>query len=113
MAILAVVLMRVGGVHLHLCFDGQEAPAELHVAEGPLHDVSHHLEETHSDKDVQIADDALVKKEAGVDLPLLLAVCLVLLLLLTPDNHWRRATIDLVFPREPWRLRPPLRGPPL
>lgn len=114
--LLAVLVTRLGGAHLHLCFDGQEAPTTLHAGEAVDHDQGHHLDEQHSDKDVDVLGAALLKKSSGAaDMPVLLAVCLVLLLLLLPGarGRWPSAAFQQFFPYQPLRLRPPLRGPPL
>lgn len=113
--LLVVLLTRLGGVHLHLCFDGLEAPATIHAADTADHaDSHHHLDDQHADKDVDVLGAMLVKKSGGsADLPALFAICLALLLLLPrPRGHWPAAASHLIFPRL-LLLRPPLRGPPL
>jgi hypothetical protein len=112
--LLAVLVTRLGGAHLHLCFDGQELPATLHAGDTAEHSQGHHLGEQHSDKDVDVLGAVLMKKSSGsTDMPVLLAVCLVLLLLPRLLGQWPPAVFYQVFPHQPLRLRPPLRGPPL
>jgi hypothetical protein len=111
----AVVALRVGGLHLHLCMDGTEPPVSFHVADSGVH----HLDEAdageaHADRDMAIASDVVLKKPFGdVDLALLAAFCALLLFMLA-----RRREVS-PFPALPARvcsarprLRPPLRGPP-
>lgn len=114
LALMCVALLgaRVGGAHLHLCLDGSEPPAALHIEGGEHHD-DHHLSGTHDDVDVPLLAEALTKAgKTGFDLPaLLLTVWLTFLFL--------RRTVQPRVPL-PFRLtafsdflRPPLRGPPL
>lgn len=112
--LLAVLVTRLGGAHLHLCFDGQEPPATLHTGDTAEHN-HHHLDEQHSDQDVDVLGAVLMKKSSGsADMPVLLAVCLVLLLLLPRVlGRWPSAAFYRISPHQPLRLRPPLRGPPL
>lgn len=113
--LLAVLVTRLGGVHLHLCFDGNEAPATLHAPDTADHAHSHHhMDGQQADKDLDVLGAMLVKKSGGsADLPALLAVCLVLLLLLPhARGQWPAAASHFVFPQF-LLLRPPLRGPPL
>jgi hypothetical protein len=57
-----LLLTRLGGTHLHLCFDGSEPPISLHVADAG----DHHPGESapHADQDVALGADLLVKKPA-------------------------------------------------
>jgi hypothetical protein len=116
-ALICVVMvsLRVGGLHVHMCLDGSEPPMSFHVADSGMH----HLDEldssgTHSDRDMALASDVVVKKPFGdLDLFLLAAFGAILLFLLAP----RRELLPLLPPPLPVRsarirLRPPLRGPP-
>jgi len=111
----AVVALRVAGLHVHLCMDGSEAPLSIHVADSGVH----HLDEAdagkaHADFDMAIASDVVVKKPFGdFDLSLLVAFCALLLFVLA------RLGGRPFFPPFPIcatsaraHLRPPLRGPP-
>lgn len=111
--LLAVLLSaRVGGAHLHMCFDGSEPPASLHFSDAGHHD-DHHAEEAHDDVDVSVMAEAAAKLgKLSLDLPLLVAAALIIFSL------WLSAQRPLLpYPR-PWAvsdpcfLRPPLRGPP-
>ena len=111
--VVAVLVTRLGGVHLHLCFDGQEPPATIHVNDSDAHDDAHHVDEHHTDQDVEMFEAVLAKSKGSVDLPLLLGACLLLLLLHPAGGHWPRDAFYRVFQPPPHALRPPLRGPPL
>lgn len=112
----AIIALRVAGVYAHFCLDGSEPPVSIHVADSGFH----HLDEAgaaerHSDREVALASDAVVKKPTGnLDLSLVAAFSALLWLVLT------RARGLFTFPSVPasgrsarTRLRPPLRGPPL
>jgi len=111
----AIVALRVAGVYAHFCMDGSEPPISIHVADSGFH----HLDEAgagedHSDREIALASDAVVKKPSGdLDLSLVAAVCALLLFALTRPREL------FAFPSVPargrsarTRLRPPLRGPP-
>jgi hypothetical protein len=109
----AVIMLRVGGTHLHLCFDGSEPPVSLHVADsGVHHDDAGSTR--HADQDVAIGAEALVKKSsAALDLAML-AFVLALLLFFVPRTP-NPLPDFFTAPRlssARLRLRPPLRGPP-
>lgn len=118
MACLAMLVMRLGGVHQHLCFDGSEAPSALHFVDGGLH----HVETGHGvsiddgfhhhDVEVSAADDG-VTKLPSLDLPVLaLLIAVSLLLPLGRRSGLRPARPYTRLSPPPLHLRPPLRGPP-
>ena len=113
---LALLMLRVGGVHLHLCFDGSEPPVSYHLGDSGVHHIDEHdAGESHSDRDLQIANDLAVKKpNQGQDATLALLTLTLLLFLLSPVRSPRPARRDdpAPVPSFSW-LRPPLRGPPL
>jgi hypothetical protein len=118
------LVARLTGAHLHLCLDGSEPPAQLHVSDTTETDHYHLAEHpeaagtsahsgTHDDVDVDALGSVLAKVYK-VDLPIvaLLAGCFVLLWL----AFVRMPTP--AFVRQPERsppryLRPLLRGPPV
>ncbi len=60
---------QLTGAHLHLCFDGQEPPVQLHVLET---DEGHHasgLSQPHTDEDVALNDTSTRDKPVQFDLP--------------------------------------------
>jgi len=109
----AVLLFaRLGGAHMHLCFDGSGPPASLHVTDSGHH-ADHHDREAHDDRDVWPIGDALTQSgKLGMDQPLLLTAFWLVILLFTRPR---------LVPADPPRValspprfcRPPLRGPPL
>src|SRR6266702_8877725 len=83
---IAVLVMRVGAAHVHLCLDGSEPAVSLHFADSGVHDLDHPNDPgtnpAESDSDVSVPGDALIKSAvADADVPLL-AVSLYLILLL-------------------------------
>jgi hypothetical protein len=109
----AVVVLRIGGTHLHLCYDGSEPPVTLHVADsGVHHDAA--AAAPHADRDVSLGAEALVKKSSVTFDLAALAFLFALVLFVLP--RLPGALPD--FFSAPWlspariRLRPPLRGPP-
>jgi hypothetical protein len=114
---IGIVMMRVGGAHLHYCFDGLEPPVSLHI-DG--HAGSHHLGSGvssggHEDVDVSVGVDALVKKLPTLLDLLGLVAALTVLMQLLPRIRSVTPLFDISFPFSTQRayLRPPLRGPPL
>lgn len=116
LVLIAFLAIRLGDAHLHLCFDGQEPPASVHMADGSVHDDAHHVDSEHNDRDIQVFDAALVKKASGqADVLAALFVASILLLLIPPaaERFVRRPNDPSSFVRTRFALRPPLRGPPL
>jgi hypothetical protein len=80
---LALLAARLSGAHVHLCFDGLEPPATMHVQN---HAGQHHADQTggsHNDVDLSAVAEALVKKAGdmgGLDLLPLLAAAVLLLI---------------------------------
>jgi hypothetical protein len=112
---LALVVLRIGGVHLHLCFDGSEPPISYHVADSGIHHLDEHeAGETHSDRDMALGEDVLLKKPAKAQDSLLFLFAFALLLFLLSRSTGPRPKPGAPPPLRPdlsW-LRPPLRGPP-
>lgn len=112
---LALVVLRIGGVHLHLCFDGSEPPISYHVADSGIHHLDEHeAGETHSDRDMALGEDVLLKKPAKAQDSLLFLFAFALLLFLRSRSAGPRPAASRPFRLQrsfSW-LRPPLRGPP-
>ena len=110
---LLLVTVRSADAHVHMCLDGQESPAALHVADGGVHHAGGaNAEQGHNDKDVKYAVDGTLKKADSGD-AWVIATVWSLAFLLPPR------TAELPSDREasppacnPFFLRPPLRGPP-
>lgn len=102
------------GMHVHLCFDGSEPPASLHMAADAV-DPSHpETGPLHEDVDVSLVGDMLGKiAKTALNLPVLLLVCALLLFSRTkaPTLQWAHFAV----PVRPiaHHIRPPLRAPPL
>ena len=115
----AIVVMRVGAVHIHFCQDGTEPPVSLHVADSGIDDRDHPSQNGtfhgHTDSSVSVPGNALLKGSiADVDTPAL-TITLGLLLFLMPLFRPVRANWNIPVVRIPtrsWYL-PPLRGPPV
>lgn len=107
----ALLFTRLGGAHLHLCFDGLEPASSLHFIDSGQH-ADHHAGEEHDDRDVSLIADALAKP---IKLSLEVALLLVLMGFGAPlfapaiPRHRFAARITA---SPPFHLRPPLRGPP-
>ena len=112
-AFIAFLATRVSDAHVHLCFDGQEPPTAVHMADGSVHNDAHHADTDHTDQDVDVLGALLVKKvDDSLDLtaPLLAAA----IVLLVSDHRSVRpfSAYDSAPAHPPFRLTPPLRGPP-
>jgi hypothetical protein len=112
---IALVIMRVGGVHVHFCADGNEPAASVHVGDSGLDDLDHPkgvgVDASVFDSDMSVSGDVLVKK-FGLDFDLpTIAAALTLLLAIVRSVPVDRGP-QLVRVSDPTRLRPPLRGPP-
>lgn len=82
--LLCIVLLavRIGGAHLHLCFDGMEPPLAVHAGEPMGHDAHH--DEQHSDADLNLLDNGIAKTFAQANIaPALIAALIVLFVRLT------------------------------
>jgi len=112
---LSFVGMRIAGAHVHLCFDGQEQPSTLHLADAGIicHDDGGPAE-PHQDRDVDALGTALAKKDAHdhtLDAPVFANA--VLALLAPPQgNDSSFVALDTPSVNRPYLHRPQLRGPP-
>lgn len=113
LVIAAVLIGRFEGAHLHLCFDGSEPPAAVHMADGADHDDAHHMETQHVDQDVDMFGATLVKKVyEGVDAPVVFAASLLFLLPVVTQSFVRPAPLLHPTPKRLFAFDPPPRGPP-
>lgn len=110
---IAVLAIRVSGVHLHLCYDGQQPQVSVqsgHAGSDEAGDAH-----TENDKDVSLVGDVLVKNMSGNGILPSLLVAAVLLFIL---GSLRQVGFPGCFSRPAianapgFHLRPPLRGPP-
>ena len=113
---LALIVARTSDAHMHLCFDGQEAPSSLHVSD---RSVVCHLPDgpsgTHQDQDVDAVGAALAKKDSQAQSVDPLPIADIVLLLLAPPRSSvaREVTPDDLPVNPPYLNLPPLRGPPV
>lgn len=119
LALICVALLwaRTGVAHLHLCFDGREAPTTLHLSDAAHHaddHGGHHgAHEIHSDVDVPLGEQPLTKPGKLVqDLTLFLLAATCLAFLSFPRERPARRAEPPAFASAVLRLLPPLRGPP-
>ena len=115
---IALVVMRVGAIHVHYCADGNEPVTSVHMGDAGLDDLDHPkgagLDASFLDSDMSASGDFLVKKfDLGSDLPTIAAAFTLLLFFVAIV---RSVPVDrgplLVRVSDPTQLRPPLRGPP-
>lgn len=107
------VLLRVGGTHWHLCFDGREPAVSIHLADSSFEHSATGVESQHHDQNVEIGLASLLKHgSADFDIPPVLIVAF-LFAAAVPKRALPRARRT---PAPPWSglslLLPPLRGPP-
>jgi hypothetical protein len=125
---IAFLVARVTGAHLHLCLDGSEPLAQLHVSDTaevdhhyhePGHDAGHEAghdgvgTQSHEDVDVDALGNVLAKVvKLDLSLIALLACSLALIFVFALPQP-----IPEPNTRSPWPppryLRPLLRGPPV
>ncbi|MBB6094969.1 hypothetical protein HNQ60_003856 [Povalibacter uvarum] len=110
---IALLPVRMANAHLHMCLDGQEPRAALHVTDVPMHDGTED-ESGHNDRDVKLsAALSITKANTLDDTPLPLLETYVLAIVLPVE----RSVAPPVFVQIPdltpaFDLRPPSRGPP-
>jgi hypothetical protein len=111
---IALLLVRVGDAHLHLCLDGRQHPVSMHVQDVPTHSGIEASFDGHHDIDVDLSVSPWVKK-VGVDEMPIIVFAGILLALLIPILRSTIRPYQLVTPTfaSVLTLRPPLRGPPL
>lgn len=110
----ALLVARVSGAHLHLCFDGNEAPVTFYLADQKPHHDGLGAQAHHQDAEASATGEAVAKNyKAFFDLPLFLLAALLLWSLLPSARSFPVAFPASVRPIAQPYLRPPLRGPPL
>ena len=109
---LALFGVRLADAHVHVCLDGQEPRASLHVADDGVHHAGAATLQSHNDRDLKVSEAGAVKKGDSTDLLILAAAWSLVdqIAFVTADAPQSAA----VTPALPTRshLRPPLRGPP-
>ena len=115
-AIICIAVLAVPvNAHLHLCFDGAEAPSSLHLADDGIHHADDAAGPVHHDVDISLDDNVLAKKLDGpAKLPMVAAFAWVLTLVpprVAGTVPYER--VSRVIPDPDYRSLPPLRGPPV
>lgn len=114
MLLASFIVARTADAHAHLCKDGQEPPASIHLADGSNHPCETADSTGHADdQDVQLTDDGLLKKsnldDSSAPPPAAIVIAFVPFQVgesLSPTAREPRVTST-------FNLRPPLRGPPV
>jgi hypothetical protein len=104
---------QVTGAHLHLCFDGQEPPVQLHLLDtGEIHhDTGFSL--PHSDEDIALSDGSSARaKPLHFDLPPALVAAITFDLRPAMAFATARRPALASHPAVRIELPPPARGPP-
>lgn len=110
-----LLVVRSMDMHVHLCFDGQEAPVSVHFEDGA--ELNEHLTEItlqHHDLDVDVVSH-LSNKPTKVDLPLVTLAFSVILLVFGLFGRPLLASprsLNFRYRSRPY-FTPPLRGPPI
>lgn len=108
----SVLFVRGGGMHLHLCFDGNESPTEVHWADGGVHNDAEHASQPHDDQDVGFGD-VVAKTSKGLGDQPVAIFAVSLLLLVLPLSSERPSLRPAAVHSTPRFFQPPMRGPPL
>lgn len=114
---LLLITVRSADAHVHLCLDGQEPPAALHVADGGVHHAGAetqqaHQDQAHQDKDVKYSVDGTFKKADANDVWFIATVWSLVASLPARTAEPPQYAEATPCPSDPFHLRPPLRGPP-
>lgn len=111
---LALLGVRTSDAHVHLCFDGQEPSASLHVSDTTA--LCHVADDrsTHQDQDVDALGVVLAKKDSHDFAVAPLPIADIVLMLLAPPRSSvvREVTTDVLRANRPYWHLPLLRGPP-
>jgi hypothetical protein len=111
----ALVAVRATGMHLHLCFDGAEPAASLHLTDDGTAGATHLVGTgpAHDDLDLSLIDEVLGKlSKSSFNLPVVLLTCALLFLFPRAATPIPRPVLWGGFASFPRFIRPPLRGPP-
>jgi len=111
-----LLTLQVAGMHLHMCFDGQGPPLQVHIADAPRSHGPYEAGKPHVDREVPLGTSASVRAQSPQwDLPPLIpnfvgwSVARAPRFLVAVPTRTRAESLPLA----PYDLLPPLRGPPL
>jgi len=108
------VMVRTADAHVHLCLDGKEPPATIHVADGEVHACETDPSKGHKgDKDVKLSPDLLAKKPVPSDAWVPFVVAFVFQFTVEPVSEPILGPKQTDGIRPPLFRVPPLRGPPV
>lgn len=108
------ILATPVGAHLHLCFDGGEAPSSIHMTDDGVHDGEQASQPGHHDVDVNLDSSALAKKfEGPKKLPPLAVVFVLFRVSVQNVAAVPRDDTSHLIPDSDYRMLPPPRGPPV
>ncbi|MFZ5654785.1 MAG: hypothetical protein ACOY42_10395 [Pseudomonadota bacterium] len=108
----ALLVGPVSGAHLHLCLDGAQPPAGLHLFEVGQHHGEFTPDQGHSDVEVMVLGELIAKGKGEGQLPLFLLAAAVLLILPSIPRGSPMPRVARFIPSPLPFLRPPLCGPP-
>jgi hypothetical protein len=113
LAALAILFAGVTNAHahVHLCYDGQEPAAAVHVDGFHAEETVHADAKSHDDRDLELAGTAIVKAVKH-DLPLALPATAHLPEATAPPPARAERSSAAPEPAPAPHLRPPLRAPP-
>jgi hypothetical protein len=108
---ISMLTVRVADAHVHLCLDGQEAPAAVHLGDGKVHD--QHADDPTTHQDLDVDPDNAWGKTAKSDgkLPFIANAFAPRYGFYTGAERF--ASTHLPLTAQPRFLRPQLRAPPL
>jgi len=108
------LIVRTADAHAHLCFDGKEPPASVHVADGEVHPCESGSSSGHSgDKDIRLTPDVFLKKASADDVRSSCSVRFEATFVAEQLGEPIRAIAQIDGAPTPRFFRPPLRGPPV
>lgn len=112
---LMLVIVRIADAHAHLCRDGKEPQASLHLGNCGVHPCDDGQSNDHAgDENVQIGADVVLKKSPTLEHPWVPAFVAFDFDLIAPRTN--EIILDELLTMRvaaAARLRPPLRGPPV
>ena len=109
-----LLLLRIVGVHQHLCLDGCEPHVAVHVLDGGVEHAAGHGQSSHDDQGIDDTGRTLIKSPHSDSAMDFMALILVLVTFLPVARRLRfeRPGHRPATPA-PHSVRPPPRGPPL
>jgi len=108
------VIVRTADAHAHLCFDGKEPPASVHVADGEVHPCESGKDSGHTgDKDVRLTPDVLLKKASADDVWIPSSFRFAVSFVANPQSEPLLVDAQPIANSARCFFRPPLRGPPV